>query len=201
MVADRTLVGAGRAGPYARCVRLVLTAVIVLAAAAGCGGDNETVIPPRVTTPTATTEAAPTTDEAETTTEAEPEPEAEPLPGLPADLVGYETWSRLNEEPISPRSADPHNGTKNVYASFLAEGGAYPEGTTIVKEAMRPGTDFIGLIAMMRKEKGVQPDHNDWIWVEYTRSGPDEDFRELASGAVCYSCHVQAKDADYVFTR
>jgi hypothetical protein len=66
---------------------------------------------------------------------------------------------------------------------------------------MRPGTDFIGLIAMMRKEKGAQPDHNDWIWVEYTRSGPDEDFRELASGSVCYSCHVQARDADYVFTR
>ncbi len=181
-------------------MRLVVIAVVVLAAAAGCGGDDETVIPPRLTTPTATTEAAPpTTDAAETTTELEPEPE--PLPGLPADLVGYETWSRLNEEPIPPRSSDPHDGTKNVYASFLAESGVYPEGTTIVKEAMRPGTDFIGLIAMMRKEKGAQPDHNDWIWVEYTRSGPDEDFRELASGSVCYSCHVQARDADYVFTR
>jgi hypothetical protein len=188
-------------------VRLVVTAVLVLVAAAGCGGEDETVIPPRVTTPAATDTAPPTTGTAETTTEAatttepEPEPEPEPLPGLPADLVGYETWSRLNEEPIPPRSSDPHNGTKNVYASFLAEGGVYPEGTTIVKEAMRPGTDFIGLIAMMRKEKGAQPDHNDWIWVEYTRSGPDDDFRELASGSVCYSCHVQARDADYVFTR
>jgi hypothetical protein len=178
-------------------VRLVVTTVVVLAAAAGCGGSDETVIPPRVTTPTATTEAPPTTETAETTTEPEPEP----LPGLPADLVGYETWSRLNEEPIPPRTSDPHSGTKNVYASFLAEGGVYPEGTTIVKEAMRPGTDFIGLIAMMRKEQGAQPDHNDWIWVEYTRSSRDEDFRELASGSVCYSCHVQARDADYVFTR
>lgn len=178
----------------------MVTAVVVLAAAVGCGGGDETVIPPRVTTPTATIEEEPATDTTEaTTTEAEPEPE--PLPGLPADLVGYESWSRLNEEPIPPRSADPHDGTKNVYASFLAEAGVYPEGTTIVKEAMRPGTDFIGLIAMMRKAKGAQPDHNDWIWVEYTRSGPDEDFRELASGSVCYSCHAQARDADYVFTR
>jgi hypothetical protein len=187
-------------------VRFVMTAVVVVAAATGCGGSDETVIPPRLTTPTVTTEAPPTTEtaatttEAATTTQAEPDPEPE-LPGLPADLVGYETWSRLNEEPIPPRTSDPHNGTKNVYASFLADGGVYPEGTTIVKEAMRPGTDFIGLIAMMRKEMGAQPDHNDWIWVEYTRSSPEEDFRELASGSVCYACHVQARDADYVFTR
>lgn len=185
-------------------MRLVLT-MVTLIALAGCGDSEETVIPaPQTTTtaaaatePAATTTEPATTEETETAETAEPEP----LPGLPADLVGYDTWSRLNEEPIPPRSSDPHDGTKNVYASFLAEGGVYPEGTTIVKEAMRPGTDFIGLIAMMRKEKGAQPDHNDWIWVEYTRSGPDEDFREQASGSVCYSCHVQARDADYVFTR
>ena len=176
--------------------------VVALLAVAGCGGSEEVVIPAQQTTTTeaATTETATTTEAATTEEETEPD-EPEPLPGLPADLVGYETWSRLNEEPIPPRSSDPHNGTKNVYASFLAEAGVYPEGTTIVKEAMRPGTDFIGLIAMMRKEKGAQPDHNDWIWVEYTRSGPDEDFREQASGSVCYSCHVQAREADYVFTR
>jgi Cytochrome P460 len=180
-------------------VRLVLT-IVILVAFAGCGGDDETVIPAQqTTTAAATTEPAETTTEA--TTEETETAEPAPLPGLPADLVGYETWSRLNEEPIPPRSDDPHEGTKNVYASFLAENGVYPEGTTIVKEAMRPGTDFIGLIAMMRKEEGAQPDHNDWIWVEYTRSGPDEDFREHASGSVCYSCHVQARDTDYVFTR
>jgi hypothetical protein len=174
----------------------VLLTVVILLAAAGCGGSDETVIPQQPgTTTTATTVETATTTEAATTSEAEP------LPGLPADLVGYESWSRLNEEPIPPRSADPHDGTKNVYASFLAEGGVFPEGTTIVKEAMRPGTDFIGLIAMMRKERGAQPEHNDWIWVEYTRSGPDEEFREHAGGSVCYSCHVQARDADYVFTR
>jgi hypothetical protein len=177
-------------------VRLVVTAILLLAAA-GCGGSEKTVIPAAPTTTAATTTAEPgettvTTIELELT---------EPLPGLPVDLVGYESWSRLNEEPIPPRSSDPHNGTKNVYASFLAEGGVYPEGTTIVKEAMRPGTDFIGLIAMMRKERGAQPDHNDWIWVEYTRSGAEEEFRELASGSVCYSCHEQARESDYVFTR
>jgi hypothetical protein len=181
-------------------MRQALTIVILLAAA-GCGGSDETVIPPSLTATTPTTEAAPTTTEAETTAATTELEQKEPLPGLPADLAAYETWSRLNEEPIPPRSADPHEGTKNVYASFLAEGGVYPEGTTIVKESMRPGTDFIGLIAMMRKERGAQPDHNDWIWVEYTRSGSDEEFREHASGSVCYSCHVQAREADYVFTR
>jgi hypothetical protein len=179
-------------------MRVPLTMVMLLLAA-GCGGSEETTVPAQ---PATTTAATTTTTKTEaTTTDASETAEAEPLPGLPADLVGYESWSRLNEEPIPPRSADPHDGTKNVYASFLAEGGVYPEGTTIVKEAMRPGTDFIGLIAMMRKERGAQPDHNDWIWVEYTRSGAEEEFRELASGSVCYSCHEQARESDYVFTR
>ena len=170
-------------------VRLLLTFVILLTTA-GCGGSDETVVPTQPPTPPpATTE--------ETTTEAA----AEPLPGLPADLVDYASWSRLNEEPIPPRASDPHEGTKNVYASFLADPEGFPEGTTIVKEAARPGTDFVGLIAMMRKERGAQPDHNDWIWVEYTRSDADDEFREVASGAVCYTCHVQARETDYVFTR
>ncbi len=180
-------------------MRLFVTAVVVLAAAAGCGGDDETVIPPRLTTPTATTEAAPpTTDAAETTTEAEPEP----LPGLPADLVGYETWSRLNEEPIPPRASDPHDGTKNVYASKRRGADAqFPDGTIVVKEAMRPGADFLGLIAIMRKQAGADPANNDWVFVEYTRDAANARFAEIASGTVCSSCHVSARDLDYVFTR
>ena len=67
-----------------------------------------------------TTEAATTTEETETTETAEPTP----LPGLPADLVGYETWSRLNEELIPPRSSDPHNGTKQRVRELPRRGAA-----------------------------------------------------------------------------
>ena len=106
-------------------------------------------------------------------------PEPTPLPGagLPRQVLGYQDWLRLNEDPIPPiEDGDAHLGTKDVYATPRADrsGGAivYPDGTIIVKEATRPDTDFIGLVAVMRKEAGADPDHGDWVFVEYTRDGP-----------------------------
>jgi hypothetical protein len=131
-----------------------------------------------------------------------------PLPGLPNDVAGYEKWLKLNAKPIPPRAADPHNGDKNIYVNqaraTIAPGGQqkfpYPEGSIVVKEATRPGKDFIGLIAIMRKIKGTDPAHNDWMFVEYVRDGKDDAFREIAKGAICWGCHIGAKDTDYVFT-
>ena len=51
----------------------------------------------------------------------------------------------------------------------------------------------------MRKERGADPEHDDWIFVEYTRAAAGDRFGEVASGAVCWSCHVGAQ-LDYVFT-
>jgi hypothetical protein len=53
---------------------------------------------------------------------------------------------------------------------------------------------------VMRKRKGADPEHNDWVIVEYTREAAGARFSEIASGAVCWSCHVGAEDTDYVFT-
>lgn len=130
------------------------------------------------------------------------------LPGLPNDVAGYEKWLKLNAKPIPPRVGDAHNGTKNVYVNqtraTIAPGGQqkfpYPEGSIVVKEANRPGKDFIGLIAIMRKIKETDPAHNDWMFVEYVRDGKDEAFREIARDAICWGCHVGTKDTDYVFT-
>jgi len=144
-----------------------------------------------------TTEPTPTT---------EPPPETrppEPLPGLPKYTAGYETWTKLNAEPIPPTESDPHLGTKDVFVSREADrtGGMllYPHGTIVVKQGFRPDRDFIGLIAIMRKEQGADPEHGDWVFVEYAREAADEPFRELASGAVCWSCHMGAADTGFVW--
>jgi hypothetical protein len=131
------------------------------------------------------------------------------LPGLPDDIKGYEKWLKLNSKPIPPRSSDPHNGTKNVYINqargAIALGGEqifpYPDGSIIVKEAVRPGRDFMGLVAIIRKSKGSDPEHSDWTFIEYVRSDKDEAFREIARGAICWGCHIDAIATDYVFTR
>ncbi len=139
----------------------------------------------------------------------EPEEPAVVLPGLPEDVTGYERWLKLNAEPIPPvAGADPHNGNKNVYVNQTRDTIApddvqqfpYPDGSIVVKEAFRPNKDYVGLIAIMRKVAGSDPDHNDWEFIEYTRNAPDDEFSVIASGRICWNCHAQVEDKDYVFT-
>jgi hypothetical protein len=128
---------------------------------------------------------------------------ANPLPGLPSYTAGYTQWTRLNARPIPPRTGgDAHLGTKNVYASKLPPSGSsrYPLGTVIVKDIRRPGAKFIGVVAVMRKQAGVRANHG-WQMIEYSRPSATSRFTVLAQGQLCFSCHVQVKARDYVFTR
>ena len=191
-------------------MRRLLAPVALAALAAACGGSSEPSEAPAAA-PTTTAQAEETSTE-ETTTEdattgattteaAPPPPRAKAPPGVPGFVAGYRGWIKLNAEPIPPRDSDPHNGTKNVFASRRVGGnGRFPNGTVVVKEATRPGTDFIGLIAIMRKQRGADPAHNDWVFVEYTREAANARFGFQAEGAVCYGCHVGAAERDYVFT-
>lgn len=187
--------------------RLLLLASSLALAVSACGGGSEPdaapttgVTAPETTTGETTTSEPTTEEEATTTEEAEPPPPRAPR-GVPGYVAGYRTWTRLNDAPIPPRSSDPHNGTKNVFVSRERRAsGRFPDGTIVVKEATRPGADFIGLIAVMRKERGADPAHGDWVFVEYTRDAARERFQEIASGAVCWTCHAGALDSDYVFT-
>jgi hypothetical protein len=187
----------------ARVTRALALSLAALAVAA-CGGESSER--PEAGSPS---EAAPATGTAATTEDAPPPAtkkqrrkpaRAAPLPGLPRFAAGYRSWTKLNSKPLPPRESDPHLGTKNVYVSTEAARGEYPVGTVVVKEGFRPGKDFIGLIATMRKIEGADPEHNDWVFVEWAREAGGEAFTELASGAVCSSCHVGAADQDYVFT-
>lgn len=144
-------------------------------------------------------------DDAEQETDAT----AVSLPGLPDYTAGYDQWLKLNIEPIPPvAGGDPHNGTKNVYVNqereTIAPDGEqlfpYPDGSIVVKEATRPNKDYIGLIAIMIKKAGSDPDHNDWEFIEYTRNSQDDDFTILARDRVCWGCHARVENIDYVFT-
>ena len=170
-------------------------AFLLLLALASCGSEE----PGPTAAPPAATSTA-TTAEGTTTAPATRSRAAEALPGLPPWTAGYREWTRLTDEPLPPRDADPHLGTKTVYASKPATGGTFPADTVIVKEAFRPGKDFIGLIATMRKEPGADPEHGDWVFVEWARDAEDEAFTELARDAVCWTCHMGVADRDYVFT-
>jgi hypothetical protein len=207
-----------------RCSALCLVAAVVLLAA--CGGSEPSAEPapsppepapapaepappappPPPAEPPPPPEPPPATTEPPPEPEPSPEPEPTPLPGegLPEDILGYQDWLKLNEQPVPPiEGGDPHLGTKDVFASQEADrsGGSlvYPDGTIVVKEAKRPDTDFIGLVAIMRKEAGADPEHGDWVFIEYTRSSPEEPFGVQARDDVCWGCHVGAQQTDWVW--
>jgi hypothetical protein len=175
------------------------TAGVFVALAAGCGGTQSE--PDAGGSAPTLTVAPPPTGTAATTTAPPAPANAEPLPGLPRFTAGYKRWAKLNRKPIPPRQAgDAHLGTKNVYASEKRHAsGRFPEGTVIVKEAVRPGKDFLGLVAVMRKEPGSDPAHHNWRFVEYTRAASGDPFTATASDSICWNCHVGAEKTDYVW--
>ena len=130
------------------------------------------------------------------------------MPGLPADIAGYNQWLKLNAEPIPPvAGGDPHRGTKDVYVNqerdVIAPGGRqqfpYPDGSIVVKES-RADEGFIRLVAIMRKKAGSNPAGNDWEYEEYIRRDVDSPFPNPLTGAFCQGCHSDARNRDYVFT-
>ena len=130
------------------------------------------------------------------------------LPGLPADITGYNQWLKLNAEPIPPvAGSDPHRGTKDVYVNqerdVIAPGGRqqypYPDGSIVVKES-RSDAGFIRLVAIMRKKAGSNPGGNDWEYEEYIRRDAESPFPNPLTGAFCQGCHSDARNRDYVFT-
>ena len=183
---------------------LVIIACVIFIS---CGDEGEVVIPEPVTPQPG--EQMPQPQPEPPRVEQMPQPELPAaLPGLPADTAGYEGWLKLNAEPIPPApGGDPHRGTKNVYVNQTREAIApngeqqfpYPDGTIVVKEATRPGKDFIGLIAVMWKEAGSNPDVGDWRFEEFLRGAPDADFRLAFEGGVCTGCHSGAAATDFVF--
>jgi hypothetical protein len=167
--------------------------LLALLAAAGCGGDATS----DATLGAPTTEPAPpsATEPPPTTTR-----ELRALSGLPPYTAGYRSWLKLNRNPIPPRaSGDAHLGTKNVFASSKRMDGRFPAGTILVKEAVRPGKDFLGLIAVMRKRQGSDPAHNDWQFLEFTRERRKARFSLTARDEVCWNCHMGAEETDYVW--
>ena len=112
--------------------------------------------------------------------------------GLPAYTDGYASWTKLNRKPVTKPGA--HNGIKNVYASRArAANKRFPNGTVIVKSIAEPGAKGLAQqVAVMRKVRGT------WQWVEYELTGGR--YGVLARGALCSSCHMQARANDWVFT-
>jgi len=115
--------------------------------------------------------------------------------GLPAYTAGYAKWPRINARPFT-KCGPPcaHSGVKNVYTSRRKAGARYPDGTVVVKTVSQRGDrpTLPSQVAVMRKVNGR------WRFVEYALSGTR--YSVIGQGAFCQSCHLRARDNDFVFT-
>jgi len=127
------------------------------------------------------------------------------LPGAPRFVSGYRKWLKINRKPIpnSPSTAHPVD-LKDVFVNrkTFPRSARFrlPYGTILVKEGRKSNGEVV-LLATMRKVKGADPKHNDWVWIEYSRSSASDRFSVLAKGAICWGCHQGVAQRDYVWTK
>jgi hypothetical protein len=182
-------------------IKFIIALILVGSAVfLSCGDEGEPL------TPMTDGEMLPDDGDQDTDDMVAEQPEA--LPGLPDYTAGFETWLKMNAEPIVGGSP-AHFGTKDILvnqerAAIAPDGEQkfpYPDGSIIVKPVFRSDDDFIGIFALMQKEAGSNPAANDWTFIEYSRRDKDAAFTVLAKGKLCEGCHSGVQDTDYVFQR
>lgn len=78
---------------------------------------------------------------------------------------------------------------------------ALPVGGTIVKEKRageKPGAQLLAYAAMVKREKGYDPERGDWEYVYADLSGAQPKI-ERGKIESCIKCHSIAKDRDYLY--
>lgn len=86
--------------------------------------------------------------------------------------------------------------------------GVYPTGTIIVKESTNPDNSIHEVTAMVKRGNDFNPSGGDWEWFMLTPNGDiakDQDGNAMRGAnlmnGMCLSCHTQASNDDYVFSR
>ncbi len=116
---------------------------------------------------------------------------------------GTEPHGMMLETFYTTATVDGHTGTLIVKRNF---GPAGVEADAVLAE---PEKHLGAITVMFRREKGYDPDNQDWFWVKYRPDGSlDKNPKgmmlagRVAKGADkgCIACHSGAGGDDYIFT-
>lgn len=120
-----------------------------------------------------------------------------------AAVDGYESWSQVSPWDGVQPSESVHGDYVQIWFNGTATadfGGTIGDGGISVKKAYgaADGSDPVGVITVMYKVDGYDPDNGDWFYARYT----DDGVAEVTGGAEtpCAACHVGAAADDYLFT-
>lgn len=75
----------------------------------------------------------------------------------------------------------------------------FPVGSIIIREKLKRAKDTEPqlLIALVKRERGFNPQANDWEFLKLDGSASKIQSREKTGS--CLDCHAQQKERDYVF--
>ncbi|WP_347274875.1 cytochrome P460 family protein [Candidatus Kuenenia sp.] len=136
------------------------------------------------------------------------------IPGINEKINAQRLWEYMTKEnPYQCYPAWP--GKEGIYESTMPPGdilrlyindlaldtvvkkkGIFPNGSLLIKEIYTE-ENKVSLLTVMYKEKGFDPQGNDWYWVKY---GHDGEVKLEGRVGLCIECHVGVADNDYVFT-
>ncbi|HEY7544166.1 MAG TPA: cytochrome P460 family protein [Blastocatellia bacterium] len=152
---------------------------------------------------------------------------AMPIESVTDQISSYKKWARVNPEPLqlpaalntlcaapSAATKDPAYSSSNphrqkfftVYVNDIGERAMlneltprFPAGSIVVKEKLpsRESREPELLTAMIKRERGFNPQSGDWEFLVLDGSGKKIEARGKLE--TCQSCHAMKKNSDFVF--
>ena len=133
-----------------------------------------------------------------------------PLPEDPEDKAmyfylneaDYQSWAFWPEKEGLQPSTFPHGSFAKTYVNKEAleaiqkKSATLPVGSVVVSENFKPDKT-LGMIAVMYKKEGYNPQAGDWFWAQYNQNGK---VRREGKLVYCLGCHQRQRQQDYLFS-
>lgn len=151
--------------------------------------------------------------------------DAKPVDSETEQISSYKSWAKVNPKPMklpaplnvlcaapdvtkdrADSSSNPHR--QKFFTVYVNEIGqramlkelkpAFPAGSMVVKEKLSAQSSEPELLtAMIKRERGFNPESGDWEFLVLDGSGKKIEARGKLE--TCQSCHAAKKNSDFVF--
>jgi hypothetical protein len=114
----------------------------------------------------------------------------------------YKNWQLFPGTTRLHEGMEPHGSFLTTYVNDKAleainsKTPMLPAGSIVAKENYT-GDKKLAAVTVMYKISNFDPETNDWYWLKYT---PDGTIAAKGKVDGCISCHVRAKNSDWLFS-
>jgi len=116
-----------------------------------------------------------------------------------ADFAGFKNWTKYAElaSAMSDDGRAHGNSSRIMWVkqanAVRGANGQYPVGTIFVKEVQN-----YGIVGMVKRGGTFNAEHQNWEWFYLSLDGK---IQSRNASNLCNSCHLKAKNLDYVFSK